>query len=275
MTDLLAIAKAALWEACALVPAVSGVAQSKSASDYDPVTATDLAINQHVLGRLRAVCGDRVGYVSEEAEATADRLAQAQVWILDPLDGTREFVEGRWEFAIHLALVEAHRPQLAVVALPRLDTLFWAVQGQGAYIETLGQVPQRLRVQPQAETLRVCVSRSHRGAAVDAVLQALPTTATVPLGGLGCKLVAIASQHPPLPAVDAYVGVAIKSAPKDWDLAAPDLILTEAGGQLSDFAGQPLRYNCADLQHWGGILASNRSDHDNLCAQASRALSPD
>ncbi len=272
MTDLLAIAKQTLWEACALVPPVSGTVHNKSARDYDPVTATDLAINQHVLGRLRAVCSDSVGYVSEESQTLEDRLAHNQVWILDPLDGTREFIEGRWEFAIHLALVEAQRPQVAVVALPRLKTLFWAVQGQGAYVETLDQGPQRLHVQAQAETLRICVSRSHRGAEVDAVLQALPTTATVPLGGLGCKLVAIASQRPPLPAVDAYVGVALKSAPKDWDLAAPDLILTEAGGKLTNFAAEPLRYNRADWHHWGGIFASNRSDHHDLCAQASGTL---
>lgn len=270
--ELSAIARQIMWAAAALVPDQSGAITNKSESGYDPVTATDMAINHYVLERLQAICGDHVGYLSEET--TDDRRDHDQVWILDPLDGTREFIEGRWEFAIHLALVVNQRPQLGLVALPRLNTLFWAVAGQGAWLETPTTPPQRLQCPPTSAHLRVCVSRSHRGAAVDAVLAALPQAETVPLGGLGCKLVAIAASGatPPLPAVEAYVGVAEKSAPKDWDLAAPDLVLTEAGGQITDFAGEPLRYNRPDIQHWGGILASSRSDHHDLCQKAAIAL---
>ena len=98
-------------------------------------------------------------------------------------------------------------------------------------------------------------------------MQKLPCQNQKAVGSIGCKIATIVEQQ-----ADVYISMSGKSAPKDWDLAAPELILTEAGGMFTHFDGTPLMYNQGDINQWGGLLASNGQYHAELCAKAERIL---
>jgi 3'(2'), 5'-bisphosphate nucleotidase len=238
----------------------------------DPVTAADLAVNQYILQRLQAELGTGdFGYISEETykEGTTKELNHELVWIIDPLDGTRDFIEKTGEYAIHMALVKEKRPVLAVVAVPEAEKLYSAVKGDGAFVSTRDGKSQAIRVssREKVEDLTLVVSRSHRNPRLEHLLQNLPCQNQKAVGSVGCKIATIVEQQ-----ADIYISLSGKSAPKDWDMAAPELILTEAGGKFTHFAGGELQYNTGDINQWGGLLASNGQFHESLCQQAQTIL---
>jgi 3'(2'), 5'-bisphosphate nucleotidase len=236
-----------------------------------PVTAADLAVNRYVLDRLKAALGtEAFGYLSEETyKAAREPIAKDWVWILDPLDGTRDFIDRTGEFAFHLALTYRGRPVLTVVGCPELEKLYYATLGGGAFVETPDGTVQQLQVskRDRAEELRVVVSRTHRDQRFNHLLQQLPCQQQLFVGSVGGKIAAIVDQR-----ADVYISLSGKSAPKDWDMAAPELILTEAGGKFTHFNGDPLRYNTGDVNQWGGLMASNGHCHSELCATAAKIL---
>ena len=238
-----------------------------------PVTAADLAVNRYVLNKLEAVFGhEAFGYLSEETykvKGAAEPLPQEWVWILDPLDGTRDFIDQTGEYAFHLALTQKGRPVLSVVACPEVERLYYASVGGGAFVETADGVSKRLQVsqRDRLEDLTVVVSRTHRGDRFNKLLQNLSSQNQLAVGSVGGKIAALVEQQ-----ADIYISLSGKSAPKDWDMAAPELILTEAGGQFTHVDGSPLRYNTGDVNQWGCLIASNGQCHEALCAEASQIL---
>ena len=237
-----------------------------------PVTAADVAVSHYILERLQTNLGNEdFAYVSEETYnlQIAGQQNQPWVWIIDPLDGTRDFIERTGEYAIHIALVNEGRPVLAVVAWPEAEKLYYAKLGSGTFVETRdGKVtPLRVSERNVIEDLTLVASRTHRDQRFNHLLQQLPCRNQHYVGSVGCKIATIVEQQ-----ADIYISLSGKSAPKDWDLAAPELILTEAGGQFTHFDGSPLKYNQGDVSQWGGLLASNGHCHTVLCAEAERIL---
>ncbi len=237
----------------------------------EPVTVADVAVNEFILERLQAALGNEdYAYISEETYKVPEvRGATPEwVWIIDPLDGTRDFIEKTAEYAIHIALVQERRPVLAVVAVPEAQKLYYATKGNGAFVEKSdGTVPIQVSLRERIQDLTVVVSRSHRNNRLDYLLQQLPCQNQKAVGSVGCKIATIVEQQ-----ADVYISLSGKSAPKDWDLAAPELILTEAGGKFTHFDGKPLQYNTGDVNQWGGLLASNGQCHEELCQEAERSL---
>jgi len=235
-----------------------------------PVTTADLAVSHYILERLKSNLGEDFAYVSEETykAQSAAHLNKPWVWIVDPLDGTRDFIEKTGEYAIHIALVKDGRPVLAVVAWPEAEKLYYATLGGGTFAEARdGRItPLRVSGRNRLEDLTVVVSRTHRNQRFNQLLQQLPCHHQY-LGSVGCKIATIIEQR-----ADVYISLSGNSAPKDWDLAAPELILTEAGGAFTHFDGSPLKYNQEDVSQWGGLLASNGYCHADLCTQAEKIL---
>ncbi|MDX2230408.1 MAG: 3'(2'),5'-bisphosphate nucleotidase CysQ [Leptolyngbyaceae cyanobacterium bins.349] len=269
----LAIARQAGWEAGdVLLQAEQGDLEIQDA-DGEPVTAADLAANLCILNRLQThLAGQNFAYLTEETFKTQPddtRLEAEYVWVIDPLDGTKDFIQRNGEYAVHIALVQNHRPILAVVVRPAVGRLYFATVGHGAFVEQKDGTIAPLHVsdRQQLDALIVVTSRSHRSDRFNQLMQQFPCQTQKPVGSLGGKFAAIADQE-----ADVYVSLSGKSAPKDWDLAAPELILTEAGGTLTHFDGSPLLYNQPDVTQWGGLLASNGHCHDQLCAEATRIL---
>ncbi|WP_126147198.1 3'(2'),5'-bisphosphate nucleotidase CysQ family protein [Synechococcus elongatus] len=272
--SVLAIARQVGWEA-ADIALQFYTAQSEAAPKLwqegdDPVTAADLAIHRHVLERLQTAFADQpFGYLSEESDRTALTLPLPEewVWIIDPLDGTRDFIDRTGEFAVQIALTYQQRPVLAVVAIPAQQLLYWAVQGQGCYRETQDGTQTKLTVSDRQEDLILVASRTHRGDRFQQLLDRLSLHQQIYVGSVGVKIVAIAEQR-----ADVYLSLSGKSAPKDWDMAAPELLLLEAGGRFSHADGSALRYNTGDISQWGCLIASNGPAHDRLCQEATALL---
>lgn len=239
--------------------------------DTDPVTAADLAANRYILERLQAELGtEEFGYLSEETFQPGPPYPQRYVWIIDPLDGTRDFIDQTGQYALHIALVEAGHPILAVVARPEAEKLYFATKGGGAFVENRQGTQTSLRVsnrgaegaslQDRMAAQRLVVSRTHRNQQFNQLLDRLPQKDQTYVGSVGLKIATIVEQE-----AEIYPIVTTQSAPKDWDLAAPELILTEAGGQFTHFDLTPLQYNRGDVKQWGGCLASNGQCHAELC----------
>jgi len=125
----------------------------------------------------------------------------------------------------------------------------------------------RLNSHKNIQDLILVVSRSHRNDRLEYLLQHLPCQNQKAIGSVGCKIAAIVEQQ-----ADVYISLAGKSAPKDWDMAAPELILTEAGGKFTHFDCTPLKYNTGDIHQWGELLASNAQNHEELCQEAQSIL---
>jgi len=195
----------------------------------DPVTEADIAVDTLLRERLT---GARPGYgwLSEETEDTTERLACRHVWIVDPIDGTRAFIEGRPEFTVAAAMVEDGRPKAGVVFNPATDEFYDALAGAGAWLNGA----------PIAVTRRTGFDGAKLLASSRMVRRAIDKLTTAPVtfdavNSIAYRLALVAAGR-----FDATFSLAAKS---DWDIAAADLILTEAGGMLSDVAGQPFVYN--------------------------------
>lgn len=278
LTEMLAIVRPIGWEVSALLRAYyrgnhsNQALESANPSD-GPVTAADLAVNHHILERLQMNLGTQeFGYLTEETYKTQtshEAFPQPWVWIIDPLDGTRDFIEKTGEYAVHIALIHQGRPILSVVALPEQEKVYYATLGGGAFVETADGATRALQVsqRDRPEDLTAVVSRTHRDQRFDQLLSQLTLQKRLLVGSVGCKVVAIIEHL-----ADVYISLSGKSAPKDWDMAAPELILTEAGGKFTHFDGSPLRYNTGDVSQWGGLMASNGACHQALCTQAEKIL---
>jgi 3'(2'), 5'-bisphosphate nucleotidase len=227
-----------------------------------PVTVADRAVDRHILAGIQSMCGDSCGYLTEETYQPGDlELSQDWVWIIDPLDGTRDFIDKTGEYAIHIALTYKHRPVLAVVTIPESDVLYAAIAGGGTFQVTAAGIRKPVQVSRARKIteLVVVASRNHRSEELVRLLARLPCQQQRTVGSIGCKIAAIVEHH-----ADVYVSLSGKSAPKDWDLAAPELILTEAGGKFTHADGSLPQYNRGDISQWGCLIASNGEWHQQL-----------
>lgn len=235
-----------------------------------PVTAADLAVNQYILQHFQAHLPRKTfGYLTEESyktqsdpRETLTPCPEPWVWIIDPLDGTRDFIDHTGEYAIHIALIHRQQPILAVLAVPEREEIYYAVRDGGTFrVDRQGQV-QSVRVSSRAnleDMIRV-VGRRIWGDRFKALLARFPVQRQVQASSIGYRIVKILCHE-----ADVYLSLSGRSAPKDWDMAAPDLILREAGGNLTHADGTPLRYNTGDVSQWGCLLGSNGTRHAALC----------
>lgn len=226
--------------------------------DREPVTQADLVANELIVNALRQKF-PHDGILAEESIDTAHRLDKTRVWMIDPLDGTNGFIDGNGDFAVQIGLAENGECVLGVVYQPLTGVLYRAVRGQGAWIERPDFEPRRAGVSAQRELsmMRLAASRSHRSARMDQVVKAFKVREEVRRGSVGIKVGLIVEQQ-----CDLYVHLSPRT--KQWDTCAPEIILREAGGRLTDLFGRPLRYNLLEVQNRNGIVASNGLAHDEI-----------
>lgn len=226
-----------------------------------PVTAADHAANDVIVeGLTRAFPGDAI--LSEESNDSAERLLASRVWVVDPLDGTKEFLSQNGEFSIMIGLAINGEAVLGVVYLPDGDTLYSAAQGIGAWIEKGGE-RRPLRREAPGGPLRLVGSRSHAEPLLVRMQQALGITDVAPCGSVGVKCSRI---------VDDLRDLYVHPVPylKEWDTCAPEVLVREAGGWVSDCFGEPLRYNKPDPRQPHGILVSAPGVADHVHGSIGR-----
>ena len=239
-----------------------------------PVSAADLAVNQWLLDGLKAAF-PAAGWTLLSEETAKEQLTEGEslpadwLWILDPLDGTRDFLQGTGEYAVHLALVHQQRPVVGVVLLPEVDELWIGVVGEGSWCEDRRQQRSEVRFSARAalSELTLVASRSHRDQRLEQLIEALQLGGSKAVGSVGCKVATILRGE-----TDLYVSLSGKSAPKDWDMAAPEAVLLAAGGAFTHADGRALLYNTGDVRQAGCLIASHGKAHAALCAQSTEAM---
>jgi len=232
------------------------IEQKTSADDVEPVTQADRIANELIVNGLKQEF-PHDGILAEESIDTERRLSKSRVWMVDPLDGTNGFIDGNGDFAVQIGLVEESEPAVAVVYLPLADTLYRAVVGGGAWLERPQQEPQRVHVSDRKTfaDMRLAGSRSHRSPRMNKVVERFNFREEVQRGSVGIKIGLLVEQQ-----CDVYIHLSPRT--KQWDTCAPQLVLTEAGGLLTDLFGQPLNYNVPDVNNRNGLVASNGAAHE-------------
>jgi 3'(2'), 5'-bisphosphate nucleotidase len=225
-------------------------------SPGNPVTAADHAANTLILEQLhRHFPGEAV--LAEETDDDMSRLGHDLVWMVDPLDGTKEFIKRNGEFSIMVGLVEHGRPLLGVVLQPAPPSgitpgaLYSGAVGLGAWLSLGGsERPIRVSNNDHPSQWRMVASRSHFDPRVDQVRKRLGIHEILRSGSVGLKCGMIAAG-----ACELYIHPS--SRVSLWDSCAPAAILTAAGGIMTDLNGAPLTYTAVEIRHRHGLLASN------------------
>jgi 3'(2'), 5'-bisphosphate nucleotidase len=235
----------------------SGIAVDTK-DDQSPVTQADREANELIVAALTSAFPSD-GILSEELPDDGSRMTRARVWMVDPLDGTKDLIRGRDGFAVMIGLLDGDAPALGVVYQPIGDKLYFATRGDGAFVQRPGGAPERIHVSDVREPsqIRMVASKSHRSETIDRVRATLGISDELNVGSVGLKLGLIAEGLR-----DLYVNPAGHS--KLWDACGPEAILVEAGGRLTDVAGAPLDYRGAELGNVRGLIASNGLLHDEV-----------
>ncbi|HPY39127.1 MAG TPA: 3'(2'),5'-bisphosphate nucleotidase CysQ [Thiolinea sp.] len=204
-------------------------------ADDSPLTAADLASHQLIVEALQILTPD-YPILSEESAAIdfAVRSQWPTYWLVDPLDGTREFIKHNDEFSVLIALIHEHEPVLGVVYAPALQTVWYASLGNGAYRQKLQEEPELLNTREPGDLITVVGSRSHAGDSLNEFLQQFDQYKLISMGSI-LKACLVAEGQ-----ADFYPRLGLTS---EWDTAAAQIIVEEAGGLMTDLNGEPLKYN--------------------------------
>jgi 3'(2'), 5'-bisphosphate nucleotidase len=231
----------------------------------EPVTEADHAANAYLVRQFRLAFPDD-GVLAEESKDDLGRLNKRRVWIVDPLDGTAEFIARNGEFCIMIGLAYNGDPVVGVVYQPIDDVLYAAARGSGAFVEEFGDhLPLSVSREADLGRFRLVVSRSHRVPLIDAIIKAMGLRKERSIGSVGLKIGLIARGQ-----AEFYVHP--NPGTKEWDTCAPEAIVREAGGMMTDCWNRPLQYNQRDVVRRYGILASNGMAHTRLSALVARVL---
>ncbi len=220
----------------AIMEIYSGEFEIELKDDRSPITLADTAANETIMSGL-AELTPGLPVLSEESaiEGFDARRNWRRYWLVDPLDGTKEFIKRNGEFTVNIALIEAHEPVLGVVYAPVLDAMYAGGVDIGAWRETPGAPAQRISVtRPAAQTVRVVGSRSHASPALADYLSQLGPHEIHAMGS-SLKICLVAAGE-----ADVYPRLGPTS---EWDTAAAHAVLLAAGGGMMDTVGRPLRYN--------------------------------
>src|SRR6266550_2616320 len=225
-------------------------------NELEEVTAADREANELIVSRLQKEFPDD-GIFAEESVDSADRLAKDRVWLIDPMDGTKNFINRDGDFAVQIGLAVGGESVLGVVYQPVRRVLYRAAHNGGAWIEAEDDDPERLSVSnlTRPSEMILASSRSHRSPRMERVVSAFGFKDETRRGSVGVKIGLIAERH-----ADLYLH--LSPSTKQWDTCGPEAILAEAGGRLTDLFGQPIRYNGLRIDNRNGIVATNNAAHD-------------
>jgi 3'(2'), 5'-bisphosphate nucleotidase len=243
------------------------IAEQKLGADNltEPVTIADKTASKIIVEGIEEAFPADAVLSEEESDNAEDRLFGKRVWIIDPIDGTWGFIKKDGDFGVQIGLTENGEVILGVVYLPVSGKMFYAAKRQGTFlIENAGE-PRRLLVSGKTDfaEMNLASSRNHRSPRMYRIIEEFGFKKEIQRGSVGLKVGLIAEQI-----CDLYVHLSART--KFWDTCAPQIILEEAGGRMTDIFGVPLRYDLRDVQNHNGILASNGASHE----KAVTALKP-
>jgi len=224
--------------------------------ETEEVTAADREANELIVDRLRKEF-PADGILAEESTDTEDRLEKDRVWLIDPMDGTKNFIRRDGDFAVQIGLAVNGESVLGTVYQPVREVLYRAVRGGGSWIEEKTEPARRMTVSSRTNPNEMVLasSRSHRSPRMERVVSTFQFKDEVRRGSVGVKIGLITEQQ-----ADLYLH--LSPSTKQWDTCGPEIILQEAGGRLTDLFGDPLRYNGIRIDNRNGIIATNGAAHE-------------
>ncbi|REJ79272.1 MAG: hypothetical protein DWQ47_00575 [Acidobacteria bacterium] len=233
----------------------------------EPVTVADKTASRIIVDGLAAQFKDDAILSEEEPDNVERRLSSSRVWIIDPLDGTQGFTEKMGDFAVQIGLVIDGVPSVGVVFQPIGSRMFYASKGSGAFLSENGDEARALTVSGKEDfkEMTIAVSRSHRSPKMNRIFEHYGFADEFRHGSVGLKIGFLARQM-----ADIYIHLSPYT--KFWDTAAPQVILEEAGGLLTDIFGEKIDYTLEDVRNHNGILSTNGVSKDAAVAHLKPLL---
>ena len=247
----------------------------KTKRNEDPVTLADLKVNEKIIKGINQnaknfsweiLSEENVKIESNSCNPRADFL-----WVLDPLDGTRDFIQGTENYAMHLALNYKQKPLIGIVLIPKRNEL-WISNGKKVWCENRNgnYLSNNLSNKKSLNEMIIVTSKNHKNKNLENLLNSINFKKKITMGSIGCKIASILRGES-----DIYICLSLpgQTSPKDWDFAAPEAILKAAGGAITDIENRDLSYNKPNFEQGGIIIASNnKQNHKKVCLQIKEII---
>ena len=235
--------------------------------DSGPVTRADVEISEFIKKVIKEtfplICWD---FLSEEdvKNKKSKKFESKWVWIIDPIDGTKDFINQTGQFAVHIALLFEKKLILGAVPIPSKNQIWMSFKGRGTWCESKFKDSQKtiLNSSKELKNMTVLTSKTHFHSDFQILLKELNPKKTIGMGSIGYKIVSILRGEG-----DLYISYSLPqgSCPKDWDMAGPMALIKGAGGHFTDINGNDLDFLKNDYQQRGILLASLSKDHKEIC----------
>ncbi len=247
----------------------------KNDNEENPVTIADLKVNEMIIQKINEkyididweiLSEENVKLTSEEFNKNAD-----WVWILDPLDGTKDFIQGTGNYAMHLSLNYKHKPFIGIVLVPEKEEL-WISSPEKVWCENRekSQTNHKLAKNKSLREMILVTSKNHNNEILKNLIDKINFKEIKIMGSIGCKITSILRGES-----DIYICLSLpgKSSPKDWDFSAPEAILKAAGGSITNIDNQDLNYGSSKFQQGGIIVASSdHRTHGKICSEIKEII---
>jgi len=247
----------------------------KNDNTEDPVTIADLKVNEIIIQRINSKYKDidweilseeNVKLESKDFNNSAD-----WIWVLDPLDGTKDFIQGTSNYAMHLALNYKQKPYIGIVLIPEKNEL-WISDGEKTWCERSdgSMFFPKLSKSKSLQEMVLVTSKNHRNQTLQNLIKSINFNRVIVMGSIGCKIASIIRGES-----DIYICLSLpgKSSPKDWDFAAPESVLRAAGGAITNIDNQKLSYCNSSFQQKGIIVATNNYiTHSKICCEIKEII---
>ena len=241
----------------------------------DPVTLADLKVNEIIIKRINENYKNiNWEILSEEnVKLNPNKIALKKdfVWILDPLDGTKDFIQGTGNYAMHLALNYKNKPFIGIVLIPDKDEL-WISNHEMVWCENRYEEYKKINLSRKynLKDMTIVTSKNHRNNVLQSLIKKINFKEVIVMGSIGCKIASILRGES-----DIYICLSLpgESSPKDWDFSAPAEILKAAGGAITNLNNEELVYGNTNFEQDGIIIASsNCLNHGKICSEIKEVI---
>ena len=283
INDLIIDLRSFSWEAAEVLLHYSKILKEsnykinilKNKNKDDPVTKADLKVNEIIINRINEKYLNVDWEILSEENVKVDKHSfnpkKDWIWVLDPLDGTKDFIQGTGNYAFHLALNYKKKPYIGVVLIPEKNELWFAYDNK-LWCEKKDGSKNKFKVSKikNLKEMTIVASKNHGNESLNKLIKKIGFNKVLIMGSIGCKIASIVRGES-----DIYICLSLpgKSSPKDWDFAAPEAILRASGGSITNLDNEDLSYGKSDYQHGGVIVATNdKENHKDICSQLKKAI---
>ena len=247
----------------------------KTKNADNPVTIADLKVNDLIIKRIREnyenINWDLLSEENVKSGIHDFNRKSKWLWVLDPLDGTKDYIQGTGNYAMHLALNYEQKSCIGMVLIPEKNEL-WISDGKNTWSENRDGHKKKIKLNNSKtfQEMTLVTSKNHRNENLENLIDKANFKKISVMGSIGCKIASILRGES-----DIYISLSLpgKSSPKDWDFAAPEAILRAAGGSITNLKNEDLTYENQSFNQEGVIIASNnKQNHKEVCLQIKEII---